>query len=70
MLVDTHGQLNARLYRVRFISNQQTSRWHEAVEQHEEMMSALKARDRERLGIVMREHLAQTWLKARVAIDR
>ena len=70
VLVDTHGQLNARLYRVRFISNQQTSRWHEAVEQHEEMMSALKARDRERLGIVMREHLAQTWLKARVAIDR
>ncbi len=70
VLVDTHGQLNARLYRVRFISNQQTSRWHEAVEQHEEMMATLKARDRERLGVVMREHLAQTWLKARVSIDR
>lgn len=33
-------------------------------------MAALKARDRERLGVVMREHLAQTWLKARVSIDR
>lgn len=63
VLVDTHAQLNARLYRIRYISNQRNDRWHEAVEQHEQIAEALKARDAGRLATLMREHIGHTWVK-------
>jgi len=65
VLVDTHAQLNARLYRIRFISNQRNERWHEAIEEHERMAEALKARDGARLADLMRAHIGQTWTKVR-----
>ncbi len=63
VLVDTHRQLNARLYRIRYISNQRSDRWHEAVEQHEQIAEALKARDEARLSVLLRDHLGHTWVK-------
>ena len=63
VLVDTHAQLNARLYRIRYISNQRNDRWHEAVEQHEQIAEALKARDAGRVATLMREHIGHTWVK-------
>lgn len=63
VLVDTHRQLNARLYRIRYISNQRNDRWHEAVEQHELIADALKARDELRLSTLLRDHLGHTWVK-------
>ncbi len=67
VLVDTHGQLNARLYRIRYISNQRNERWHEAIEQHERIVEALTARDGARLADLMRDHIGQTWMKVRDA---
>ena len=63
VLVDTHAQLNARLYRIRYISNQRDDRWHEAVAQHEQIADALKARDAARLTTLMRDHIGHTWVK-------
>lgn len=63
VLVDTHAQLNARLYRIRYISNQRDDRWHEAVEQHAQIADALKARDAAGLASLMRDHIGHTWVK-------
>jgi len=63
VLVETHAQLNARLYRVRYVSNQRNDRWHEAVEQHEQIADALKARDEALLAALMRAHIGHTWVK-------
>lgn len=65
VLVETHQHLNARLYRVRYRSNQRNDRWHEAIEQHERILDALQARDANRLADMMRSHLGETWSKAR-----
>lgn len=67
VLIDTHAQLNARLYRIRYISNQRDDRWHEAVEQHEQIADALKARDATRLAVLMRDHIGHTWVKVHSA---
>lgn len=67
ILVETHAQLNARLYRVRYISNQRNERWHEAVDQHEKIIAALEARNGELLARLLIEHLGETWAKAKDA---
>lgn len=65
ILVETHAQLNARLYRVRYISNQRSERWHEAVDQHEKIIAALETRDGELLAKLLTAHLGETWAKAK-----
>lgn len=67
VLVETHAQLNARLFRIRYISNQRNERWPEAIEQHEKIISALESRDGELLADLLTRHLGQTWAKAKDA---
>ncbi len=62
-LIETHDQFNARVYRVRYRSNQRNALWHEAVDQHEEIIAALEARDGELLASRLSSHLGNTWLK-------
>ncbi len=75
VLVDTHAQLNARLYRIRYISNQRNELWHEAVEEHEKIVAALEARDSDLIKDLLTRHLGRTWVKvqetesARTAAD-
>ncbi len=57
-----HETLNARLYRVRFLSNR-TDRWHTAVEEHEAIADALERRDVGLVRRLLREHLGHTWKK-------
>jgi len=59
-----HATLNARLYRVRFMSNK-TDRWHTAVEEHEAIADALERRDVRALRRLLREHLGHTWKKVK-----
>jgi len=66
-LIETHEQFNARVYRVRYRSNQRNALWHEAVDQHEEIIVALEARDGELLADRLSSHLGNTW--AKVSID-
>jgi DNA-binding GntR family transcriptional regulator len=59
-----HATLNARLYRVRFMSNK-TDRWHTAVEEHEAIAGALERRDVPAVRRLLREHLGHTWKKVK-----
>lgn len=62
-LIETHGRLNSQLYRVRYLSNLRNVRWSTAIEEHEDLLKVLEARDGEKLGNLMRAHLRSTWFK-------
>jgi len=62
-LLETHERLNTQLYRVRYLSNLRNKLWPTAVEEHESILEALEARDGDRLGGLMFEHLGRTWFK-------
>jgi len=64
-LIRTHERLNSRLYRIRYLSNRRTDRWHTAVEEHDGILQALAARNGTKLNQLLREHLGHTWTKVR-----
>ena len=66
-LIDLHDQLNDRVYRFRYLSNQRNEEWPQAVDEHEEIVKALEARDREGIASLLSDHLHQTWIKVREA---
>lgn len=57
MLTRTYTQVNARLQALRFRSNQDEDKWTRAVQEHEQMVQALSARDGAALRRVLTEHL-------------
>lgn len=59
-----HETLNARLYRVRFMSNK-TDRWRTAIEEHEAIADALDRRDAELVRRLLGDHLGNTWKKVK-----
>jgi DNA-binding GntR family transcriptional regulator len=59
-LLDIHTGLNQRILRLRYMANLSQERWDRAVAEHEAIMAALRARDGERLGAVLRAHLQTT----------
>lgn len=61
ILVATHDAIQARLKRIRFIGNEEPSKWGNAVSEHEEMIAALERRDADRLAAVLTLHLDRTW---------
>jgi len=65
VLIETHAQLNARVYRIRYISNQRNEPWHQAVEEHDLIIDALEARDGALLESLLTNHLGPTWAKTR-----
>lgn len=60
-LAYTHSMLQGRLKRVRFVGHQGEENWAKAIVEHEEMMTALEARDAERLSKIIEQHLAAAW---------
>ena len=56
-LTQLYQTLMVRIHAVRFIAQKSSERWREAVDDHEEMMAALKARDGLRLGTILKQHL-------------
>jgi len=51
------SQVNARIEALRFRSNQNGVKWEKAVEEHQEMIDALKAHDSERMRKIMIQHV-------------
>jgi DNA-binding GntR family transcriptional regulator len=51
--------INRRLQALRFRSNFQTAKWDKAVQEHDEMIKALEARDGPRLAAILRQHLLE-----------
>jgi DNA-binding GntR family transcriptional regulator len=67
-LADVHGILQARLRRIRYIGNEGPEKWAGAVADHEEIITALEARDSKRLSKVLNAHMERTWERVKNAI--
>ncbi len=63
-----HGILRKRMRRIRYVGNSSPENWQAAMREHEGFIAALKARDGQRLGRLMREHLENTWPRVSSAI--
>jgi len=50
--------LSGRVRRARYMANMSPARWARAVEEHENILEALAARDGKRLAVLLKEHLA------------
>jgi DNA-binding GntR family transcriptional regulator len=57
VLTSTYKQVNARLQALRFRSNQNEEKWKSAVKEHEQMITALQARDPVAMRQVLVSHL-------------
>lgn len=56
-----HGTLQSRLKRIRFIGHEGPENWALAVQEHEEMIVALEARDSAALVAILDRHLVNGW---------
>lgn len=57
VLTNTYRQLNANVLRARYMANLSQERWDLAVDEHDEILAALIARDAGRLKRLLAEHL-------------
>jgi DNA-binding GntR family transcriptional regulator len=57
LLTKTYKEINARVQSLRFRTNQDKSRWQQAVQEHEDMLQALKTRDAAAMRRILTEHL-------------
>lgn len=64
-LAGMHTVLQTRLKRIRFVGHEGPEKWAAAVAEHEEMILALKARDKGRLSEVLGRHLMNAWERVR-----
>jgi DNA-binding GntR family transcriptional regulator len=67
-LAGIHGVLQARLRRIRYVGNESPEKWAAAVADHEDMITALEARDGGRLAKVLTRHMQNTWRRVRDSI--
>jgi DNA-binding GntR family transcriptional regulator len=65
VIADLHGLIQARLKRIRYLGNQEPTKWAGAVAEHEEMIKALTERDGNALAEVMGRHMDQTLLRVK-----
>jgi len=61
--------LTGRVARARYYANISTPRWDQAMKEHHAILAALKARDGERLGRVLKTHLAHKLETLRTVIE-
>lgn len=52
-----YQQLIIRIHAIRFVARKSPQRWHQAVDEHEQMMEALERRDGKKLARIMKLHL-------------
>lgn len=64
-LASSHEGIQSKLRRIRFIGNEEPSKWSGAAAEHAEMILALEARDGARLAEVIARHLDRTWERVR-----
>lgn len=57
VLIATHRSLAGRVRRARFMANMSASRWAQAISEHQDILSALQARDADRLSTLLEAHL-------------
>lgn len=57
-LIETLEGFSTHMRRARYMANLYFDRWDEAIDEHEEILRALEARDGARIGRLMKRHLA------------
>ncbi len=57
LLTNMYRGLSLRIRRARYLANLSKARWDQAVREHEQILEALSARDSQRLGRLLKEHL-------------
>lgn len=67
-LMELHGNLQARLKRIRFMGHRQPDYWAAAVAEHDEMAEALARRDGEALGEVVARHIMRAWKRVEAVL--
>jgi DNA-binding GntR family transcriptional regulator len=68
VLAATHGTIQSRIRRIRFIGHEGAEKWADAVSEHEDMACALAARDGEALAAVVGRHLDAALERVRESI--
>ncbi|MCP5080817.1 MAG: GntR family transcriptional regulator [Alphaproteobacteria bacterium] len=53
-----YRSLSTRIRRARYVANMTAERWAQAVDEHEQILNALEARDAGRLANILRQHLS------------
>ena len=69
ILMNMYQTLAFRIRRARYVANISETRWSTAVKEHEELLAALESRNGEKLGRLLRRHLANTCEIVRKAIE-
>jgi DNA-binding GntR family transcriptional regulator len=68
-LSDTYNMLQTRLRSIFFVTPKTPPQWADAVADHEEMMSALQAKDGARFAAIARRHISHKADMIRIALD-
>jgi len=63
-----HGIMQARLRRVRYLGHEGPEKWAAAVADHEEIITALEARDAERMARALTAHMDRAWERVKDAV--
>lgn len=58
VLTSTHANLNLRLRRARYLANFSQARWDHAMQEHDQIIDALEARNGKRLRALLEEHIS------------
>jgi DNA-binding GntR family transcriptional regulator len=67
-LIYVHGILQARLRRIRYIGHEGPEKWAGAVADHEAIITALEARDGDRLAEALSGHMMRAWERVKHAV--
>jgi DNA-binding GntR family transcriptional regulator len=68
-LSSLYRALEGRVRQARYLANMTSSRWAQAVEEHERMISALEARDGPALAKILKDHLANKFETVKDALQ-
>ncbi len=68
-LSSLYRSLEGRIRQARYLANMSTSRWTQAVQEHERMIAALEARDGAALAKILKDHLANKFETVKDALQ-
>jgi DNA-binding GntR family transcriptional regulator len=60
VLTDSHQSLMTRIRRARYQAIMSQERWDQSVQEHEDLLAALEARDGSSAGAILRAHVLET----------
>lgn len=67
-LEEAHASIQSRMKRIRYIGNEEPTKWAAALAEHDAMIRHLEARDGDALAEVVVRHLENTWARVRTTL--